>query len=80
VNKHLRLLPSKLICLQLRASWSAALPGCIVFNTDNSKLNIIVLFITDLVLLVTMLGGLLRFRRDVGGTCSVERLLWKQVG
>jgi len=63
---------------RLRASWSTALPGCIVFNTDGSKLNMIVFLITDLVLLLTMLGGLLRFRRAVGGTCGVGRLLWNQ--
>ena len=66
--------------MQLRASWSTDLPGCIVFNTDSSKLNILILIITDVVLLLTMLVGLLRFRRTVGGSCSVGRLLWKQVG
>ena len=69
-----------LIDPQLRSDWDVALVQCIVLNSDSSKLNIIVLLITDSVLLLTVLVGLLRLRGDGVGTSSLGRLLWKQVG
>jgi hypothetical protein len=38
------------------------------------------LLVTDMFLLLIMLVGLLRLRRDGGGTFDLGRLLWKQVG
>ena len=38
------------------------------------------LLVTDIVLILTMLFGLLRLRRFGGGTFELARLLWKQVG
>ena len=68
--------------LQLRSDWDPAVPACIIFNSDSSKLNIIVTLITDIILLLTVLIGLLRLRREVSGTLAfgIGRLLWKQVG
>jgi hypothetical protein len=37
------------------------------------------MFITDFLLLVTMLIGLLRMRHGGGGTLALGRLLWTQV-
>ena len=65
--------------LQLRSEWSAVLPGCLVVNSDSSKLNIVASLIHDIVLLLTMLVRLLHFRGDGGGTFGVGLLLWKQV-
>ena len=51
-----------------------------MLNPESNKLNIIVLFVTDIVLLLMMLVGLLRLRSDGIGTYGVGQLLWKQVG
>ena len=69
-----------LIHMQLHAKWNAFLPGCIVFNSHSSKLNIIVTLIVDTILLLTVLVGLLRWRSDGLGMFGIGRLLWKQVG
>ncbi|KAI9441047.1 hypothetical protein F5148DRAFT_1258649 [Russula earlei] len=53
--------------------------NCVVDNTESSKLNIIVTLITDIVLLLIMLVGLLRIRRYGGVTFGLGRLLWRQV-
>ena len=37
-------------------------------------------FVTDTVLLLIMLGGLLQLRRRGGGSYELWHLLWKQVG
>lgn len=50
-----------------------------VYNTESNKPNIIVTLITDIILLLMMLVGLLRIRREGGGTFGLGRLLWKQV-
>lgn len=67
------------IHLQLRAEWSAVLPGCIVFNSDSSKVNFITSLTHDIVLLLAILVRLLRFRGDGSGTFGLGLLLWKQV-
>ena len=72
--------PFRLIHPQLRSHWYDFLPGCIVFNSRSSELNLIVTLITDTVLLLTMLVGLFRLRRDGDGKFGIGSLLWKQVG
>lgn len=71
---------SRLINLQLRAAWQDTLRQCVVLNSDVSKLNIIVLVITDIVLLTMVLVGLFRLCRDGGGRIGMGLLLWRQVG
>jgi len=51
----------------------------VIRDIERSKLNIIVILITDVVLLVIMLIGLIRFRHYGGGTFDLGQLLWKQV-
>ena len=53
---------------------------CIVLNSESSKLYVVVLAVTDIILLLIVLIGLLRLRRDGSGTFGIGRLLWKQVG
>ncbi len=53
---------------------------CLATNIETSKPNIIVMFISDMILLVTMLVGLLRLRRNGGGRFGLASLLWEQVG
>ena len=50
-----------------------------MLNSEDSKLNIIVIFITDIILLLMVLVGLIRLRYHGGGTLGLGRLLWKQV-
>ena len=66
--------------MQLRAEWNVFLPGCIISNSHSSKLNIIVTLIVDVMLLLTVLVGLLRWLSDGLGMFGIARLLWKQVG
>jgi hypothetical protein len=65
--------------LQLRSQWNVLLEQCIVTNSESSKLNILVLLITDVVLLLIVLAGLLRMRYQNRITCGIGQLLWKQV-
>jgi hypothetical protein len=53
---------------------------CLVANVETDKPNIIVMLISDIILLVTMLVGLLRLRRNGGGRFALASLLWEQVG
>jgi hypothetical protein len=50
-----------------------------VTNLETSKPSLISLFITDCLLLLLMLAGLLRLRRRGGGSFALGRLLWRQV-
>jgi hypothetical protein len=70
----------RLIDTQLRSAWSPFWQGCAVLNTEGNKLNIIVSLITDIVLLLIMLVGLLRLRSEGGGRFGIGLLLWNQVG
>jgi len=63
---------------RVRSSWSPALDTCILFNVQIIKLNFISTLITDIVLLLVMLIGLLRLRLEGGGMLSLGRILWKQ--
>jgi hypothetical protein len=59
--------------------WVPAQKQCVVYDTESNKPNIIVTLITDIILLLIMLVGLLRLRRYGDGTFGLARLLWKQV-
>ncbi|KAH9954843.1 hypothetical protein BC827DRAFT_1240399 [Russula dissimulans] len=61
-----------------RTTYIRELQICVISDTERSKPNIIVTLITDVVLLVIMLIGLIRFRQCGGGTFGLGRLLWKQ--
>jgi hypothetical protein len=52
----------------------------VVSNSDITKLNLIVTFITVILLLLMMLVGLLRIRLGSGGMFNLVSFLWKQVG
>jgi len=64
--------------VQLRGEWSTTTNTCVVPNAFESKLNIIVTLSTDIILLLIMLVGLLRWRLDVGSTSILIRVLWTQ--
>ena len=54
--------------------------SCVVLNTQNNTPNIVVTFITDVILLVIMLVGMLVLRHESGVTFPLGELLWNQVG
>ena len=62
-------------CLQIRVAWVPEQRACRVLNTESPSVT--TMFVTDVVLLVIMLVGLLRLRLHVFG---LGELLWKQVG
>ncbi|KAI0298459.1 hypothetical protein B0F90DRAFT_1669045 [Multifurca ochricompacta] len=63
---------------QIRSTWVPVQNVCGVLNIQSSKNNIIATLVTDIVLLITMLVGLLRIRRRGGSLLGLGRLLWKQ--
>jgi len=63
---------------RIRSSWNPALETCTLLNAQIIKLNFISTLVTDIVLLLVMLIGLLRLRLDGGGMLSMGRILWKQ--
>ena len=65
-------------CPQLHAEWSPTESVCIVLNPEGSKINIISSFVTDVILLLIMLVGLLRMRQD-GTLSKFSKFLWRQV-
>jgi hypothetical protein len=65
--------------MQVRSAWIPERKSCVVLNTESSKLNFIVTLITDIMLLLIMLAGLLRLRYYERGTLGLGRLVWKQV-
>ena len=52
---------------------------CILTNVETSRPSIISLLVSDFLLLLIMLAGLLRLRRKGGGTFRLGRFLWRQV-
>ena len=54
------------------------LNSCVITNVDTSKISVVSLFVTDILLLLIMLAGLLRHRKS--GSLELGRFLWKQVG
>jgi len=52
---------------------------CVLYDTESNKPNIIVTLITDIILLLIMLIGLLRLRHHGVGTFGLGQLLWNQV-
>jgi hypothetical protein len=60
-------------------TWSPLATTCAVLNIESTKLGIVGVLLTDIVLLLIMFIGLLRFRSDGGGTFGLGLLLWKQV-
>jgi len=66
---------------RLRATRTTYIPEvqiCVISDTERSKPTIIVTLITDVILLVIMLVGLIRIRQYGGGAFGLGRLLWKQ--
>ena len=63
----------------MHSVWVSARFNCGVVNPESNKLTLMSMAITDIILLLTMLVGLLRLRRYCGGTFGLTHLLWTQV-
>jgi hypothetical protein len=77
--KFNRVVTLGLIYSQLHSAWTSAPDTCVVFNTESSKLVLLVTLVTDIVLLLIMLAGLL-LQLQYGDMPGVRSLLLKQVG
>ena len=64
---------------QIRAEWVPAARACRFTNVEIIRNFAVILLITDVILLVIMLAGLLRLRRGVENSFHLSNLLWKQV-
>jgi len=64
---------------QIRTTWEPLLATCIIANIHSTKLNMITALITDVVLLLIMLIGLLRLGFHEPGVFGIGYLMWKQV-
>ncbi|KAH9978391.1 hypothetical protein BJV74DRAFT_798427 [Russula compacta] len=68
------------IHLQPRSFWLPAQGTCATLNLQSCKPTVISVAVTDFILLLIMLLGLLRLRLDGGTLLGLGRILWKQVG
>ncbi|KAH9957071.1 hypothetical protein BGW80DRAFT_231534 [Lactifluus volemus] len=64
--------------VRLQGLWRPEENVCVVPNSDITKFNVIVTFVSDITLLIVMLAGLLRLRMGGGGMLDLGRFLWKQ--
>ncbi|KAF8496189.1 hypothetical protein F5888DRAFT_414485 [Russula emetica] len=64
--------------VQIRCVWSDESNSCVLLNPQSNELNIISSLVTDVVLLLIMVVGLLRLRIGEGGAFGVGRVLWNQ--
>ncbi|KAF8498212.1 hypothetical protein F5888DRAFT_1634126 [Russula emetica] len=70
-------IPIDVVLCQVRAIWNPVARNCLVTNVETAQPSLISLFVTDLLLVLIMLAGLLRLRRGSGGA-RLWRLLWRQ--
>ena len=69
----------RLIGPQLHAAWVPAQNVCVVINTESTRKNVTATLVTDVVLLLIMLVGLLRMPQ-YGNMFGLWKILWRQVG
>jgi hypothetical protein len=65
---------------QIHSVWEPAANSCIITNIEVCQIAMVSGFVTDTVLLLIMLAGLLHLRHRGGGSYELWHLLWKQVG
>ncbi|KAI0278573.1 hypothetical protein BGY98DRAFT_516291 [Russula aff. rugulosa BPL654] len=63
--------------IKIRAEWVPAAKSCAITNVKICRNIYTNLFVSDVILLIIMLAGLLRLRRG-GGSFYLTQLLWKQ--
>jgi hypothetical protein len=73
-----RVLPIHYLHLEFHATWAPTQSVCEVLNPESSTKTVIAALVSDVILLLTMLVGLLRLRH--GGTMiGLGKFLWRQV-
>jgi hypothetical protein len=70
----------ELIYPQLHSAWTPAQDSCAMLDTETTKHIIVITLVTDIVLLIIMLAGLLYQRPQCYGMTGIGSLLLKQVG
>jgi hypothetical protein len=65
---------------QVRSVWNPLVKICQVVDVRACELSMVSCLVTDTILLLIMLAGLLRLRHRGGGSYELWHLLWKQVG
>jgi len=63
---------------RLRSEWVSAILTCVANTSSSNMATVISVPVTDIILILMMLFGLLRLRRNGGGTFDLAQLLWKQ--
>jgi len=64
--------------VRLRSIWSPTSRTCVVSNSTANQVNLMVTLATDILMLLVMLVGLLRWRFREGGVSGLTRFLWIQ--
>jgi hypothetical protein len=64
----------------MRATWAPEESTCMAVNIHSTKLNLIIALVTDIILLLIMLIGLLRLGFHETGVRGIGHLMWTQVG
>jgi hypothetical protein len=77
VFNHLAFLPYH---EQIRSVWEPVVVSCLIVNVKACELSIVSCLVTDTILLLLMLAGLLRLRHRGRASYELWHLLWKQVG
>jgi hypothetical protein len=63
----------------IRAIWDPTQSVCVVLNTEATTKTIVAVLISDVIVLLTMLVGLIRLR-IYGTMFGLAQFLWRQVG
>jgi hypothetical protein len=63
---------------RLHAAWVPTQSVCVVLNTESTRKNVTATLVTDVVLLLTMLVGLLRMRLHGNSMFGLAEILWRQ--
>ncbi|KAH9964907.1 hypothetical protein BC827DRAFT_1374770 [Russula dissimulans] len=61
-----------------RSAWNSDVQTCALLNSESNKLNVTVTLIADVILLLIVLIGLFRLRREGVGRSGIGLLLWNQ--
>jgi len=61
-----------------RSTWNSDVQTCVVPNAESNNPNITVTLIADVIVLLTVLIGLFRLRREGVGRFGIGLLLWNQ--
>jgi len=64
--------------IRLRFRWITNPNRCVVQSVKSFQLTLIVTLVTNIVLLLIVITGLIPLRRSAGGSYGLQRMLWNQ--